>query len=97
MPVCLSPQMAKHAWDGYVKYAWGENELKPVSRKGHTAAVFGKNTKVGATIVDSLDTLYLMGLKDEFNKAKEWIHLSLDLNRVYYNTNNIKANYILYL
>lgn len=74
--------MAKHAWDGYVKYAWGENELKPVSRRGHTAAVFGKNTKLGATIVDSLDTLYLMGLREEFEKAKEWIRLSLDLNRV---------------
>lgn len=74
--------MAKHAWDGYVKFAWGENELKPVSKRGHTAAVFGKNTKLGATIVDSLDTLYLMGLKEEFDKARNWIHLSLDLSRV---------------
>ncbi len=24
--------MAKHAWDGYVAFAWGENELAPVSR-----------------------------------------------------------------
>ena len=75
-------QMVKHAWDGYVKYAWGENELKPISRRGHTASVFGKNTKLGATIVDSLDTLYLMGLREEFDKAKEWVKVSLDLSRV---------------
>ena len=73
--------MAKHAWDGYVQYAWGENELKPISKKGHTPVIFGK-TRLGATIVDSLDTLYLMGLMDEFNKAKEWVRLSLDFNEV---------------
>lgn len=74
--------MARHAWDGYAKYAWGHNELKPITKKGHTASVFGKNTEVGATIVDSLDTLYLMGLMDEFNQAKKWVQMSLDLNRV---------------
>jgi len=26
---------------------------------------------LGATLVDSLDTLYIMGLKDEFQKARE--------------------------
>lgn len=80
MNVCA--QMARHAWGGYVKYAWGDNELKPISKKGHSASIFGKNTKMGATIVDSLDTLYLMGMKEEFEKAKEWIRTSLDLNQV---------------
>lgn len=27
---------------------------------------------LGVTIVDSLDTLYIMGLKDQFRKAKEY-------------------------
>lgn len=75
-------QMAKHAWSGYVKYAWGDNELKPVSKKGHSPSIFGKNTKLGATIVDSLDTLYLMGLTEEFEQAKEWIRTSLDISQV---------------
>ena len=74
--------MTKHAWDGYVKYAWGQNELKPISKRGHTASVFGKNNALGATIVDSLDTLYLMGLTKEFERAKEWVQSSLDLGRV---------------
>lgn len=36
----------------------------------------------GASIVDSLDTLYIMGLMDEYNDAKEWVQTSLDLNSV---------------
>jgi hypothetical protein len=29
---CL--QMMVHAWDGYVKFAWGRNELAPVTQTG---------------------------------------------------------------
>ena len=39
----------KHAWDGYVKYAWGADELKPVSRR--STDWIG----LGLTILDSLD------------------------------------------
>ncbi|GAA6093290.1 mannosyl-oligosaccharide 1,2-alpha-mannosidase IA isoform X1 [Tachysurus ichikawai] len=34
----------------------------------------------GATIVDSLDTLYIMGLTEDYKEAKEWIRTSLDLD-----------------
>lgn len=36
----------------------------------------------GATIVDSLDTLYIMGLTEDYKEAKEWIRTSLDLDLV---------------
>lgn len=36
----------------------------------------------GASIIDSLDTLYIMGLMEEYNDAKEWVKTSLDLNSV---------------
>ncbi len=65
-----------------MKYAWGDNELKPVSKRGHSAAIFGKNSKMGATIVDSLDTLYMMGMMDAFNKAKDWVKVSLNMDEV---------------
>ena len=74
-------QMIKHAWDGYVKFAFGENELKPMSKKGHSAAIFGK-TKLGATLVDSLDTLYITGLLTEFDQAKKWVEESFNINEV---------------
>jgi mannosyl-oligosaccharide alpha-1,2-mannosidase len=74
-------EMAKHAWDGYTQYAWGQNELKPITKSGHSAVVFGK-TPLGATIVDSLDTLYLMGLQDRFEQGVQWVRLSLNIDQV---------------
>lgn len=72
-------EMMKFAWDGYKKYAWGSNELKPISSKGHSANIFG-SAATGATIVDALDTLYIMGLQDEFMEAREWVMNTLDMN-----------------
>lgn len=64
----------KHAWKGYKKHAWLHDEVMPLSG-GH------KDPFVGwaATIVDGLDTLYIMGMIDEFEdalKALEKINFS---------------------
>lgn len=64
-----------HAWTSYEKYAWGYDELQPQSRRGVNN--FGG---LGASIIDSLDTLYIMGLDEQFQKAKSWI-TSLDFNK----------------
>lgn len=65
-----------HAWASYEKYAWGKDELQPQTRDGIDS--FGG---LGATIVDSLDTLYIMGLEVQFRRAREWIANSLDFNK----------------
>jgi mannosyl-oligosaccharide alpha-1,2-mannosidase len=57
-----------HAWQGYKKYAWGHDEVGPV--KGGFRDPF---CGWAATIVDSLDTLWIMGLKDEFEEALETV------------------------
>lgn len=49
---------AKHAWSGYKKYAWGHDNLKPISMGSHDW--FG----LGLTIVDALDTLYIMNMQE---------------------------------
>ncbi|XP_076378846.1 mannosyl-oligosaccharide 1,2-alpha-mannosidase IA isoform X1 [Megalopta genalis] len=72
-------EMMKHGWDNYVRYAWGKNELKPISKKGHSASIFGA-ANMGATIVDGLDTLYIMGLHDEFKQGRDWIAENLDFD-----------------
>ena len=72
-------EMMQLAWEGYRKYAWGANELKPVSKQGHSASIFG-NAKTGATIVDALDTLWIMGLHEEFKQAQDWVVKNLNLN-----------------
>ncbi|KAM5163413.1 mannosyl-oligosaccharide 1,2-alpha-mannosidase IA [Mantella aurantiaca] len=69
-------EMMKFAWDNYKRYAWGLNELKPVLKQGHSSNLFGNIQ--GATIVDSLDTLSIMGMKDEFKEAKEWVDKNLE-------------------
>jgi mannosyl-oligosaccharide alpha-1,2-mannosidase len=73
--------MTKLAWDSYVQFAWGANELKPISRTGHSASIFGM-TSMGATIVDSLDTLYIMNLTEEYKKGKDWVATSLNFDNV---------------
>merc|ERR1719466_228684 len=74
-------EMMKHAWDGYAAHAWGKNEVRPVSKAGNLGTVFG-SSDCGATIVDSMDTLFIMGLEEEFAKGKEWISTNLNLTQM---------------
>ena len=74
-------QMMKHAWDSYEKYAWGSNELRPISRRGHSASIFGASS-LGATIIDALDTLYIMELDEEFKKGRDWVATSFKFEGV---------------
>lgn len=53
-----------HSWNGYKKYAWLQDEITPVT--GGFTNGFGQR---GATLVDALDTLAIMGLKEEFEGA----------------------------
>lgn len=53
-----------HAWGGYKKHAWLKDELAPVS--GGYRNSFGG---WAATLVDTLDTLWIMGLREEFDEA----------------------------
>lgn len=48
----------RHAWKGYKDYAWGHDELKPISK------TFGEWFGLGLTLIDSLDTMWIMGLKE---------------------------------
>ncbi|KAF8101042.1 hypothetical protein N665_0211s0031 [Sinapis alba] len=67
-----------HAWSSYEKYAWGKDELQPRTKDGTDS--FGG---LGATMIDSLDTLYIMGLDEQFQKAREWVATSLDFDKDY--------------
>ncbi|XP_063480754.1 mannosyl-oligosaccharide 1,2-alpha-mannosidase IB isoform X2 [Symphalangus syndactylus] len=72
-------EMMKHAWDNYRTYGWGHNELRPIARKGHSPNIFG-SSQMGATIIDALDTLYIMGLHAEFLDGQRWIEDNLDFS-----------------
>jgi glycosyl hydrolase family 47 len=58
-----------HSWRAYERYAWGHDELKPVSKAPRDW--YGPSLQM--TPVDALDALLLLGLKDEAEKAKALI------------------------
>jgi len=66
-----------HAWKGYERYAWGHDELKPVTRTAHD----WHGESLLMTPVDALDTLLLLGLKDEAARAKGLILEKLSFDR----------------
>ena len=58
----------KHIWKNYKERAFGSDELRPIS--GTTNQNWGG---MGTTLVDALDTLWLMGMKEEFEEARDWV------------------------
>jgi mannosidase alpha-like ER degradation enhancer 2 len=67
---------ALFSWNAYVRYAWGHDELRPLSKAPRDW--YGESLLM--TPVDSLDTLLLLGLDEEAAKAKALIvdRLSFD-------------------
>ncbi|KJZ78633.1 hypothetical protein HIM_02024 [Hirsutella minnesotensis 3608] len=52
------------SWEAYKKHAWTKDELMPLSAKGRQSF-----SGWGAQLVDALDTLWIMDLKDDFHDA----------------------------
>ncbi|KAH8328113.1 hypothetical protein KR067_004128, partial [Drosophila pandora] len=71
-------EMMYFAWKGYAQHAWGFNELRSDLGVPNNNSVFGNN-HIGLTIIDSLDTLYIMGMREEFLKGKTWVSDHYDL------------------
>ncbi|CAI9118318.1 OLC1v1019875C1 [Oldenlandia corymbosa var. corymbosa] len=71
-------EMFYHAFDGYMEHAFPRDELKPLS-------CGGEDTLGGyaLTLIDSLDTLALLGDKERFSTSVEWIgkNLQFDINK----------------
>jgi mannosidase alpha-like ER degradation enhancer 2 len=65
-----------HAWNGYKRYAWGHDDLKPLSKTYHD----WYPEPLLMTAVDALDTMILMELDDEVATTKKYIldNLSFD-------------------
>uniref|UniRef100_A0A665WCJ3 alpha-1,2-Mannosidase n=1 Tax=Echeneis naucrates TaxID=173247 RepID=A0A665WCJ3_ECHNA len=65
----------RHAWKGYKDHAWGHDELKPISKS------FGEWFGLGLTLIDSLDTMWILGLKEEFGEARTWVEKELSFSK----------------
>ncbi|KAK2845449.1 hypothetical protein Q7C36_010303 [Tachysurus vachellii] len=65
----------RHAWKGYTDFAWGHDELKPISKS--YSEWFG----LGLTLIDALDTMWILGLKKEFEDARQWVATQLSFGK----------------
>ncbi len=60
------------AWRNYADRCFGQDQIKPVSG-GAEAFFFPNGPPLGLTIVEALDTLYVMGLDREVDDGVRWI------------------------
>jgi mannosyl-oligosaccharide alpha-1,2-mannosidase len=67
-------------WNGYKRFAFGRDEVHPVS--GTASEFFAGGHPVGLSIVEALDTLYVMELDTELATATSWVqsNLSFDID-----------------
>jgi len=65
-----------HSWNAYKKYAWGHDGYRPLSKTYYD----WYEVPLYMTALDALDTMILMGLKEEADSVREFIatHLSFD-------------------
>src|SRR6476661_3338513 len=67
----------KHSWDGYKQYCWGHDDLKPISKTCRDW--YGQTILM--TPADALDSLYVLGFKDEADKTREYIAKNLSFDK----------------
>jgi mannosidase alpha-like ER degradation enhancer 2 len=73
-------QEYSHAWDGYTKYAFGHDALKPISKQPHDW--YGVSLHMSE--IDGLDTMLLMGLTDQAKMAEDDIDKNLNFDQDIY-------------
>jgi Glycosyl hydrolase family 47 len=69
-----------HAWSGYKEYAWGHDELKPISRSYHD----WHDAPLLMTPVDAMDTMVLMGLDDEAKATRDYVAENLHFDHDFF-------------
>lgn len=65
----------RHAWASYVEFAWGHDEVRPLSENKYSdfSPETTADTGIALTAIEALDTLWLMGLEDEFKMVVDYL------------------------
>jgi mannosyl-oligosaccharide alpha-1,2-mannosidase len=66
------------AWRNYRQHAWGKDQIKPLSGGDESFPL--KNHHLGLSLIEALDTLWVMGLDEEFRDGVEWVKANLDFD-----------------
>nr|CDS30245.2 endoplasmic reticulum mannosyl oligosaccharide [Hymenolepis microstoma] len=66
-----------YSWKAYTTYAWGMDEVNVISNVGTHWM------DASLTMIDSLDTLWMFNMTEEFNRCRDWIttHVNFDVDR----------------
>ena len=71
IPTVLTPLCAE-------RDAMGNDVYHPISKTGSNLTNSGG---IGYTIIDAIDTMQVMGLQEEYSRAREWISSKLKFDR----------------
>jgi len=66
------------AWGNYRERAWGKDDFKPVS--GGNKSFPLKDHHLGLSLIEAMDTLWVMGLDQEFADALGWVKANSDFD-----------------
>ncbi len=66
------------SWHNYRQHAWGKDQIKPIS--GGSEGFPLKNHHLGLSLIEALDTLWVMGLDEEFRDGVDWVKRNLDFD-----------------
>ena len=66
------------AWEQYRQHFWGKDQIKPISGGNESFPL--KDHHLGLSLIEALDTLWVMGLDDEFRDGVEWVKANLDFD-----------------
>jgi len=68
-------EIGKNSISEYINYCLGSDYMRPISRECINTS------SIGITVIDSLDTAFLMGLTDEYHILKNWVSTSFSCNK----------------
>jgi len=69
-----------HSWNAYKTYAWGHDGLKPLSKTPYD----WYNERLYMTPLDAMDTMILMGLKEEADSTRAYLLRNLSFDKDVY-------------
>ncbi|GAA5961860.1 hypothetical protein JCM3765_004098 [Sporobolomyces pararoseus] len=67
----------KVSYRAYEKHAFGFDDFHPLSKKGSNMSPKGP---VGYFLIDSLDSLLIAGMREEYERARNWVETELDFS-----------------
>ncbi|GAA6025092.1 hypothetical protein JCM11491_004778 [Sporobolomyces phaffii] len=69
----------EHSYHAYEVHAFGFDDFHPISQRGSNMSPKGP---IGYFLIDSLDSLWIAGMKEEYQRARDWVATELDFSKL---------------